>query len=142
MPIEVINRQRKAPVDLAHWRSFIESALKVVPSQGVGVTVAFVSDRVMRELNRSWRGKRGTTDVLSFPADQADFEKVSEATLGDIAISLERAQLQAQENGLELQQEIAQLILHGLLHLCGYDHETDEGEMNKLELTLRRKLRI
>jgi probable rRNA maturation factor len=142
MLIEVINRQRKVPVELAHWRSFIESALKAVPSQGVGVTVAFVSDRIMRELNRSWRGKRGTTDVLSFPADQADFEKVSEATLGDIAISLERAQLQAQENGLELQQEIAQLILHGLLHLCGYDHETDHGEMNRLELTLRRKLRI
>ena len=62
--------------------------------------------------------------------------------LGDIAISVERAESQAAENELDFEQEIAQLILHGLLHLCGYDHETDNGEMNRMELRLRRKLGI
>ena len=62
--------------------------------------------------------------------------------LGDIAVSLERATTQAEENGLTLEVEIAQLILHGLLHLCGYDHETDQGQMNRLELQLRQKLGI
>ena len=140
--IEVVNRQRKIPVDCERWQAFTEEALKVVPETGAGVTVAFVSDRSMRALNRKWRGKRGATDVLSFPAAQAEFEKGAGATLGDVVISVERARAQAEENDLEFEQEIAQLILHGLLHLCGYDHEADNGEMNRLELRLRRKLAI
>jgi probable rRNA maturation factor len=96
----------------------------------------------MRELNRLWRHKRGTTDVLSFPAEQDQFEKREGVRLGDVVISVEQAARQAKENDLTFDQEIAQLILHGLLHLCGYDHSTDDGEMNRLELRLRRKLGI
>jgi probable rRNA maturation factor len=140
--IEVLNRQRKLSLDCEHWRSFAAKVLKVIPASQKGVTIAFVTDRVMRQLNQTWRGRRGTTDVLSFPANQNEFEKTEGAMLGDIAISVERAKKQATENGLEFEQEIAQLILHGLLHLCGYNHETDNGEMNQLELRLRRKLGI
>jgi probable rRNA maturation factor len=80
--------------------------------------------------------------VLSFPAEQNTFEKVEGLTLGDVVISVEQAARQAQDNGLTLDQELAQLILHGWLHLLGYDHENDNGEMNRLELRLRRKLGI
>ena len=72
--IEVVSRQRKMRVDCERWREFTGTALKVVPADGAGVTVAFVSDRAMRELNRMWRKKSGTTDVLSFPAAQNAFE--------------------------------------------------------------------
>jgi len=113
-----------------------------VPAKGAGVTVAFVSDRAMGELNRRWRGKRGTTDVVSFPAGQNEFEAAEGATLGDVVISAEQASRQGREQGLSFDEEIAQLILHGLLHLCGYDHETDKGEMNRLEVRLRRRLGI
>jgi probable rRNA maturation factor len=140
--IEVVNRQRKVPVDCERWRAFAAKALKVAPAKGAGATVAFVSDRLMRELNWRWRGKRGTTDVLSFPAEQDDFEKSEGVSLGDVVISVERAARQAAEHGLSFDREVAQLILHGLLHLCGYDHETDTGEMNRLELRLRRRLEI
>lgn len=140
--VEVVNRQRKVRVESARWRAFAEEALKVVPAEGAGVTVAFVSDRAMRELNRRWRGKRGTTDVLSFPSGQEEFEKGEGASLGDVVISAEQAARQAAEHGLDFEGEVAQLILHGLLHLCGYDHETDSGEMNALELTLRGRLGI
>lgn len=140
--IEVVNRQRKLPIDGEHWQEFVATALKVVPAKGAGATVAFVSDRAMTELNRRWRGKHGTTDVLSFPAGQSEFEETDGATLGDVVISTERAALQARENGLSFDEEIAQLILHGLLHLCGYDHETDDGAMNRLEVRLRRRLGI
>jgi rRNA maturation RNase YbeY len=140
--IEVVNRQRKTSLDCEHWRAFTKRALKVVPAHDMGVTIAFVSDHAMKQLNRTWRGKQGTTDVLSFPAGQDEFEKIEGAMLGDIAISVDRAKAQAKQNGLSLEQEISQLILHGLLHLCGYDHETDNGEMNRLELRLRRKLCI
>ena len=67
---------------------------------------------------------------------------MDQTNLGDIAVSVDTAAVQAKENGLTFEEEIAQLILHGLLHLSGYDHETDNGEMNRLELRLRRKLKI
>ena len=140
--IEVVNRQRKTPMDGGRWRAFAERALKVVPAGGAGATVAFVSDRVMRGLNRRWRGKTGTTDVLSFPSGQEEFERAGGASLGDVVISAEQAARQAAEHGLDFEGEVAQLILHGLLHLCGYDHESDGGEMNALELRLRRRLGI
>jgi probable rRNA maturation factor len=81
--------------------------------------------------------------VLSFPyePDQYDYLE-TENFLGDIVISVEQAERQAQENKLTLENEIKQLILHGILHLCGYDHATDGGEMNRLELKLRRKLKV
>jgi probable rRNA maturation factor len=140
--VEVVNRQRRVIVDCGRWRAFVEEALKVVPAGGAGVTVAFVSDRAMRGLNRRWRGKQGTTDVLSFPSGQEEFERAEGVSLGDVIVSAEQASRQAAEHGLDFEGEVAQLILHGLLHLCGYDHETDEGEMNALELNLRRRLGI
>jgi len=140
--VEVVNRQRRLPVDCERWREFAARALRVVPAKGAGATVAFVSDRAMRELNRRWRGKRGTTDVLSFPSGQEEFEKGEGLSLGDVVVSVEQAARQAAEHGLDFEGEVAQLILHGLLHLCGYDHERDDGEMNALELRLRRRLGI
>jgi probable rRNA maturation factor len=140
--IEVVNRQRKLPVDCERWQAFTGKLLRVVPTAAAAVTIAFVSDDAMRKLNRVWRGKQGTTDVLSFPAGADEFDNPAGATLGDVVISLEQAARQAQENDFTLEAEIAQLILHGVLHLCGYDHATDQGEMNRLELRLRRKLGI
>ena len=140
--IDVVNRQRKLKLDLERWEKFAAKALQLLPGNASGVTVAFVSDRIMRELNRRWRGKTGTTDVLSFPAELDEFEKAEGQTLGDVVISVEQAARQASENKLSFEDEIAQLILHGLIHLCGYDHSTDDGEMDRLELRLRKKLRI
>ena len=140
--IEVVNRQRKRPIDCERWQAFTARALRFAAADNADVTVVFVSDRAMREINRNWRGQRGTTDVLSFPANQDEFEKLGGLNLGDILISIEQAARQAKEHGLSLENEIAQLILHGLLHLCGYDHETDHGEMNRLELRLRKRLGI
>jgi probable rRNA maturation factor len=140
--IEVVNRQRRMPLDCEYWRTFAAKALEVATTDGAGATVVFVSDRAMRELNWRWRGKEGTTDVLSFPAGQDEFEKVEGLRLGDVVISVEQAARQAKQHGLRFENEVEQLILHGLLHVCGYDHETDKGEMNRLELKLRKKLGI
>ncbi|MEJ7618716.1 MAG: rRNA maturation RNase YbeY [Pyrinomonadaceae bacterium] len=133
-------------IDQAHWVAFCERALAAIasPDGGAGVTVAFLSDRAMRELNQRFRGRRETTDVLSFPEEQHPFEQATEEgrRLGDVIISVERAAAQAIEHGLTLHDELAQLILHGLLHLHGYDHAADHGEMNRMELKLRRRLRI
>jgi rRNA maturation RNase YbeY len=140
--IEVVSRQRRHKMDAERWRVFAAKALQAIGRDGENATIAFVSDGRMRELNRLFLGIDSTTDVLSFPADPDEFTPADEKSLGEIGISVARAEEQAKENGLELDTEIAQLILHGLLHLCGYDHETDHGEMNRLELRLRRRLGI
>jgi probable rRNA maturation factor len=133
--IEVVNRQRGKKIDTDAWSRFADRALHAIGKHGSSSTIAFVSDRRIRDLNRRFRNIDKPTDVLSFPAEE-------KTNLGDIAISVETAAAQAKENGLTFEAEIAQLILHGLLHLSGYDHETDNGEMNRLELRLRKKLGI
>ena len=141
--IEIINRQRKVKIEPENFQEFTERAVAAVKeARGKDCTIAFVSDRKMTELNRMFRGKNSTTDVLSFPAEADEFEESEKNNLGDIVISLEQAARQAAENNLSFEAEIKQLILHGVLHLCGYDHETDKGEMNRLELRLRDKLQI
>ena len=129
-------------MDGERWRAFAEKALREVDAESAGATVVFVSDRAIRELNKKFRGRDAATDVLSFPAEREAFETAEDCNAGDVVVSVERAALQAAEHGLEFDEEIAQLILHGLLHLSGYDHETDKGEMNRLELRLRHRLGI
>ncbi|MGI9035261.1 MAG: rRNA maturation RNase YbeY [Pyrinomonadaceae bacterium] len=141
---EIINQQRKIKLEVVDFRAFTEKAIaSITEAKEKDLTVALVSDRKIRELNKIFRDKNKTTDVLSFPyePDRYDFLE-TENFLGDIVISVEQAQRQARENNLTLSTEIKQLILHGILHLCGYDHETDSGEMNRLELKLRDKLKI
>lgn len=105
----------------------------VAPAASRGqVTVAVVGDRRVRRLNAAFRGKDAATDVLSFPAD-------APGLLGDIVIAAGVARRQARRAGHALRDELRVLALHGLLHLLGYDHETDDGAMARLEARLRRK---
>ena len=140
--IEIINRQRRHKVQAKRWREFATGASKAIGAGNRYAAIVFVSDAAMRKLNRQFRGKDSATDVLSFPSQPESFEAGAETSLGEIVISLDRAQAQAKENGLTLVNEVEQLILHGLLHLGGHDHETDDGEMNRLELKTRKKLGI
>ena len=105
----------------------------VAPARTRGaVTVAIVANTRVRELNRRYRGKDVPTDVLSFPADEP-------GELGDVVIALGVARRQAAQAGHSLAAEFRVLALHGLLHLLGYDHERDAGQMRRLEQRLRRK---
>lgn len=93
------------------------------------VSIAFVDDEAMTSLNRKFRKKNRTTDVLTFPGD--------DRFLGDIVISLDQARRQAADEKHSVATEVRYLILHGILHALGYDHETDKGEMNELEVEVR-----
>lgn len=138
----IVNLQRKFKLDTNLLAKLVESLSSSVDEASNKIfAVAFISDRRMKELNKLFRGKDSTTDVLSFPQEPDEFDPDKD-NLGDIVISVEQAQKQAEENGLTLDGEIKQLILHGVLHLCGYDHETDNGEMNARELELREELGI
>lgn len=118
-------------------RQFVEDAQAAVKLRG-DVSVLLTGDRQIRRWNREFRGKNKATDVLSFPA--IPMEGVASAMAGDLAISVETADKQAKEQGHALAEELKVLVLHGLLHLAGYDHETDDGTMARVERRLRAKL--
>ena len=116
---------------------FLNRARKAVDLEGE-VDVLLTSDAVLKKLNRDFRGKNKATDVLSFPSP----EQIASEHAGDLAISLEMAARQAASFGHTLRDEVRILLLHGLLHLSGMDHETDKGEMAAREAELRRELRL
>jgi probable rRNA maturation factor len=114
-------RVRRTPL-----RDFLGDLTKRV-ARGREVTCLITGDAELRRLNRQFRGKNYATDVLSFPPDE-------------IAISLDRAAAQAMELGHSLDEELRILMLHGVLHLCGMDHERDAGEMRRAETRWRKRL--
>lgn len=101
------------------------------------VNLLLADDARLKALNKAFRGKNKPTDVLSFPAAEN-----GEGMAGDLAISIETAQRQADDHGHGLADEVRILTLHGLLHLAGHDHETDSGEMQALEAQLRSELKL
>ena len=102
------------------------------------VSIAFIDDDAMKELNQKFRKKAKTTDVLTFPADDSYNEpSATGRPLGDIVISVDQARKQAADEKHSLSTEIRYLVVHGILHALGYDHETDRGEMNALEVEVR-----
>ena len=116
--------------------AFLKNASEAAGLKGE-VSVMLTGDEELRRLNREFRGKNRPTDVLSFPAP--DPLKGHRPIAGDVAISVESAARQAAEFGHPLATELQILLLHGLLHLSGYDHETDTGQMARKEAVLRKQ---
>lgn len=109
--------------------------LEVEVAKGRAFDCLIATDGELRRLNREFRGKDAATDVLSFPAASNRAEH-----LGDVAVSVGRARVQAREHGHTIEQEIQILMLHGVLHLLGLDHETDRGRMARAEKRWRATL--
>jgi len=130
----LINKQRKHLIDRRALRAFVSDLLPDLDIQDRAFSIVLISDEMMREYNRRFRGYDNPTDVLSFRGDQA--------YLGDVLISAETAYNQSRKSRtLSFETNLRRLILHGLLHLMGHDHETDNGEMRAIERRLRRRFR-
>lgn len=138
----VRNLQRRHKVDGRGLRSFLEGVAAATGAEARSATLALVGDDRIRGLNRDFRGYDKPTDVLSFPSGSGNGPDDAEDYLGDIVISVETANRQARRRGSTLPRELRVLALHGFLHLLGYDHETDDGQMRRLEYRLRRKFGI
>lgn len=140
----IVNRQSRVSLRTGALSLFAGKASACLRLGRKHFDVALVTDAEIKRLNRVFRGKNATTDVLSFPWNNAtEVAREKRANfLGDIVISAPTAMRSAAVEGHSVETEIKQLILHGLLHLSGYDHETDEGEMDALELDLRQRLKI
>lgn len=135
MQAHVYNRQRKRSVDLASLRAFASDLARKLALDSE-FSVVLISDSSMVRYNSRYRGRKEPTDVLSFPDSKLPGEEQN-GYLGDILISVETAD---RRKRADLRQEIETLCLHGLLHLLGYDHEEDDGQMNALEARLRKEL--
>lgn len=163
----IVNRQRNVRIPTRDLREFLMRARRALRLPAESVTVCLVTNSEMARWNRAYRGKAGPTDVLSFPANgprrkqrnqptrkhQASSrsrgdgdafisasDKSGDSYLGDIAIAPVVARRNARRLGRTIGEEMRILILHGMLHLMGYDHETDTGEMDRRERRLRRAL--
>jgi probable rRNA maturation factor len=145
----ILNRQRRIPLAVGPLTSFCEQVRRELGFPEESVTVCFVSDPAIARMNRKFRGKQGPTDVLSFPAHRSRAQgarllRTGQTTpghyVGDIVISPETARRYARRRSHGLASELRVLILHGMIHLAGFDHENDSGEMIQLERRLRRRL--
>jgi probable rRNA maturation factor len=145
----VINRQRAVRVTAGPLESFVHRLRDALNLGEAEVTICLVSDAEIARMNERFRKKRGPTDVLSFPAStrrrpgplrRGQAASSRQDFLGDIAISPAAARRNALRYRRSLASELKILILHGTLHLLGYDHETDRGQMSRRERGLRRKL--
>ncbi len=137
----IFNNQKKIHLALARYEEFVAGTLRKMKLNPNNIAIAFVTDSEITRLNKNYRKKNKPTDVLSFPA-QSGKRVNKKKFLGDIAIAPAVARRYAKKNGRTLENEICILILHGILHLLGYDHETDQGQMDRIERKLRRKLRL
>ena len=135
------NRQRRVHVALLPLRQFYERVRAELGFGPDSVAIELVSDARMARLNETFRKKHGPTDVLSFPANGAR-PKAGAGYVGDIAISPETARRNARRYSRPFPEEMRILVLHGMLHLAGYDHETDHGEMHRFERRLRKRLGV
>jgi probable rRNA maturation factor len=137
-PIDVVARARGAAAESGRCRRLLRDLRRALRRERAGVELLLTGDAEQRALNRRLRGRDRTTDVLSFPAG-ADLEP-GRPHLGEIAISLPQAARQARAAGWPRRDEMALLLTHGFLHLVGYDHETDDGTMHRLETRLLRRV--
>jgi probable rRNA maturation factor len=150
----ILNRQRSVRVSVGELDKFLERALRRLRLPGGALTICLVDNAEMARWNRSYRGKKGPTDVLSFPTNGPQRNGTSLAAarqpkrgrvarsnsyLGDIAIAPAVARRNARRFGRTFSEEMRILMLHGILHLMGYDHESDDGQMDRREQRLRRE---
>jgi probable rRNA maturation factor len=140
MNVAIVSRQRARRVPAAALEAFAQRVARTAPkTKATGVSIVLAGDASVRRLNRDFRGKDQNTDVLSFPSG---VEALPDGTrpLGEIVISVAQAARQAESAGHSLASELRLLVIHGYLHLLGYDHEVDDGTMMRLQARLTRAL--
>ena len=139
MKVYIKNQQRVIKVNPQRIARFLRKVLHLLGLHGAELSILLVNDRRMKLLNRQYRSIDRATDVLSFPQTE---NRTQNFVLGDIVINLPRAKRQAAEQGITLNKELKRLMIHGLLHLIGYDHEKSRYQKNKMRSKERELLEV
>ncbi len=135
-PISILveDKQSRSRAALSSVKSKARSILEILGCDDCELSMLLVDDELMARLNEQFRGVQGPTDVLSFPQGPAPFGEIRPVLLGDVVVSTESAQRQADEMGRSLEEEMDLLLTHGILHLLGYDHETSRSDAGKMKV--------
>lgn len=134
MEIKIENRLDAGAVDVARLeRGLLEVLKRLSCAADAELSVVLTDNQDIAALNERYLGRKGPTNVLAFPMGEGDFKELNSGLLGDVVVSVEYAGQEAEENGLDPQEHVARLLIHGVLHLLGYDHIGDESEARKME---------
>jgi len=140
MPVSVVGRRSAAGVSRARLAAEARRLLGALHEDTAELTVSLVDDAAIRRLNRTYRGKDRPTDVLAFALREGRRTPGDDALLGDVVISLDTATRQARARGVDTAEELRTLLIHGVLHLLGYDHERSAAAARRMH-TMERRLR-
>ena len=138
MKIQIANRQTKFRIQRHKIRSTVSNILKILDCTDKEISIVFTDDKNIKEINKQYLGRNKTTNVISFSLREGEYGDINRQVMGDIVISVETAQKDARKGNFTLEQEINFLLIHGILHLLGYNHEnTSRQEATKMKLKER-----
>jgi probable rRNA maturation factor len=141
MDIQITNHQRRHRINLRKTRRAAQILLNALGHPDAELSVLFVGDRRIAELNLAFLGRQGPTNVIAFPMRAGRFGSLSPNLLGDVVISVDTACREALRAGMEMEVRLTQLLVHGVLHLCGYDHEQNRRDARRMYAKSRRLLK-
>ena len=140
MDIQIANRQKRHPLSLRKIRRRTRIILDALKSPEAEISILLVDDLQIAAMNRKFLGREGPTNVIAFPMQEGRFSGLSPDLLGDVVISVDTAYREARDAELALEERLTQLLVHGLLHLHGYDHEHNAAEARRMAAKSRRLL--
>ena len=133
MAVLIEDRQSKLKITPEEIRKKAQVILNALDNPDAELSILIVDDPQIEILNRKYLNREGPTNVIAFPMLEGDFSQISPQLLGDVVVSIETAERERINSGLSLEERFTQLIIHGILHLFGYDHEEDENEAELME---------
>ena len=142
MEVLIDNRQNRQPIPLRKIKQAAQAVLSALDCREAELSIVIVDDAEIAELNQRYLQRSGPTNVLAFPMQEGEFAAISPHLLGDVVISADTAAREGREAGIPMVERLMALLIHGVLHLLGYDHETDPVQAREMDLKSRELLAL
>ncbi len=142
MGILIDDRQKKLKISKIKLQKRAQAILNALGSPEGELSILVVDDSEIKTLNKDYLNRSGPTNVIAFPMKEGDFSDINPQLLGDVVISIETAGREALQSGISAEERFAQLLVHGILHLFGFDHEKSEQDARKMEKKSNELLRL
>jgi len=142
MEILIDDRQKEYKIVKAKLQKRAQAVLNALGSPEGELSILVVDDSEIKTLNKNYLNRSGPTNVIAFPMKEGDFSDINPQLLGDVVISIETAGREALQSGISTEERFTQLLVHGILHLFGFDHEKSEQDARKMEKKSNELLRL